>query len=194
MLFRSMVVDIGGGTTDIAVISLGGEVVAESLRIGGDHFEEAIIRHIKREYNLAIGERTAEEIKITIGSAIPHSDRRMTVRGRDLVSGLPCTIDLSAVDIHQALEESILAIVENIKKVLEITPPELAADIVNSGMVLTGGGALLDGLVPLLAEATKVPVHLADDPLTCVARGTGQVLNSIDKLKKGVVLSSNRNR
>ncbi len=190
----NMIVDIGGGTTDIAVISLGGEVVAESLRIGGDHFEEAIIRHIKREYNLAIGERTAEEIKIQIGSAYPHTDKHMTVRGRDLVSGLPCTIELSSGDIYAAIDEPILAIVENIKKVLEITPPELAADIVNSGMVLTGGGALLDGLVPLLEEATRVPVHLADDPLTCVARGTGQVLNSLDKLKSGVILASNNVR
>lgn len=190
----NMVVDIGGGTTDIAVISLGGEVVSESMRLGGDHFEEAIIRHIKREYNLAIGERTAEDIKINIGSAYPHSDKRMTVRGRDLVSGLPCTIELSSADIYGAIEEPILAIVENIKKVLEITPPELAADIVNSGMVLTGGGALLDDLVPLLTEATRVPVHLADDPLTCVARGTGQVLDSIDKLKSGVILASNNTR
>ncbi len=190
----NMVVDIGGGTTDIAVISLGGEVVSESMRLGGDHFEEAIIRHIKREYNLAIGEPTAEDIKINIGSAYPHSDKRMTVRGRDLVSGLPCTIELSSADIYGAIEEPILAIVENIKKVLEITPPELAADIVNSGMVLTGGGALLDDLVPLLTEATRVPVHLADDPLTCVARGTGQVLDSIDKLKSGVILASNNTR
>ncbi len=187
----NMIVDVGGGTTDIAVISLGGEVVAESLRIGGDHFEEAIVRHVKREYNVAIGERTAEEIKINIGSAYPNTDKHMAVRGRDLVSGLPCTIQLSSGDIYQAIEEPILNIVEAIKNVLEITPPELAADIVNSGMMMTGGGALLDGLVRLFTEATKVPVHLADDPLTCVAKGTGQVLNNIDKIKSGVLMTSN---
>lgn len=187
----NMVVDIGGGTTDIAVISLGGEVVSQSLRIGGDHFEQAIIRHIKKEYNLAIGERTAEEIKIKIGTAyLGEDDQTMSVRGRDLVSGLPCTIELSSADIYASLEEPIKNIVEAIKGVLEITPPELAADIVNHGMVLTGGGALLRGMVRLLTEETRVPVHLADDPLTCVARGTGKVLHSLDKMRDGVIVAS----
>lgn len=189
----NMVVDIGGGTTDIAVISLGGEVVSQSLRIGGDHFEEAIIRHIKRVHNLAIGERTAEEIKINIGSAFPVNEKTMTVRGRNLITGLPCTVELCSSDIYESLEEPVRNIVDTIKSVLEITPPELAADIMNRGMVLTGGGALLDGLVPLLAKETGVPVNLADDPLTCVARGTGEVLNRLDQINSGAILAS-RNR
>lgn len=190
----NMVVDIGGGTTDIAVISLGGEVVSQSLRIGGDDFEEAIIRHVKRVHNIAIGERTAEEIKIQIGSANPASDRTMGVRGRDLVSGLPCTITLHGSDVHQSLEESIRSIVEAIKGVLEITPPELAADIFDQGIMLTGGGAMLDSLPELLARETEVPVHLADDPLSCVARGTGEVLDALDSLRDGVVMTTRNMR
>lgn len=190
----NMVVDIGGGTTDIAVISLGGEVVAQSLRVGGAHFEEAIVRHIKRVYNLAIGDRTAEDIKITVGSAYPNQDRKMQIRGRDLVTGLPATIELASSDIHVSLEEPIRSIVDTIKSVLEITPPELAADIVNNGMVLTGGGALLEGFVQLIQEETGVPVTLAEDPLTCVARGTGEVLNRLDQIAQSSVLTSRRTR
>ncbi len=186
----NMVVDVGGGTTDVAVISLGGEVVSQSLRIGGSHFEEAIIRHVKRLHNIAIGERTAEQIKIEIGTAYPTEEKTMSIRGRDLVSGLPCTIQLGSTEVYQSLEEPIRSILESIKAVLEITPPELAADIVDQGMVLTGGGALLHGLVPLISEETEVPVHIADDPLTCVARGTGEVLKMLDKLGDGVVLSA----
>ncbi|HHT74280.1 MAG TPA: rod shape-determining protein [Firmicutes bacterium] len=188
----NMVVDIGGGTTDIAVISLGGEVVSESLRVGGADFEEAIVRYIRRVHNLAIGDRTAEDIKVTIGSALPGRDKTMHVRGRDLVTGLPATIELSSNDIYTSLEEPIRAIVEAIKRVLEITPPELAADIVNNGMMLTGGGSLLDGMVQLIQEETQVPVQLAEDPLTCVARGTGEVLEKLDELTKRAALTSLR--
>ena len=186
----SMVVDIGGGTTDIAVISLGSEVVSESLRVGGADFEEAIVRYIRRVHNLAIGDRTAEEIKITIGTALPGMDKTMEVRGRDLVTGLPATIELSSDEIYTSLEEPLRAIVDAIKGVLEITPPELAADIVNKGMVLTGGGSLLDGLVQLIQEETLVPVELAEDPLTCVARGTGEVLERLDELTKRAALTT----
>jgi len=177
----SMVVDIGGGTTDIAVISLGSEVTSQSVRVGGIHMEEAISRHIKKVYNLAIGERTAEDIKISIASAYPTPDRKMSIRGRDLVTGLPATVEISSVDIYPALEELLVTIVDAIRGVLEITPPELAADIVNKGMALTGGGALLDGMARLVQEKTGVPVTLADDPLSCVVRGTGEILDSLDR-------------
>lgn len=184
----NMIVDIGGGTTDASVISLQGEVVSQSVRIGGSHFEEAIIRHVKREYNIAIGERTAEEIKIKIGSAYPTEIKYHGVRGRDLVSGLPCNIEISTRDVYTSLEEPIRNIVEMIKSVLEVTPPELAADIMEKGIVLTGGGALLDGMVELLQQETQVPVAVAEDPLTCVARGCGAVLDMLDKLH-GVLMS-----
>ncbi len=186
----NMIVDIGGGTTDIAVISLGGEVVSQSLRIGGSHLEEAIGRHVKRVYNIAIGERTAEQIKIEIGTAYPREERKMNIRGRDLVTGLPCTVELSSHSVYQSLEEPIHNIIDVIISVLEVTPPELAADIVNQGMILTGGGALLDGLADLILEKTHVPVHIAEDPLTCVARGTGEVLKMLDKLRDGAILTS----
>ncbi|NMA60411.1 MAG: rod shape-determining protein [Firmicutes bacterium] len=186
----SMVVDIGGGTTDIAVISLGGEVASESLRIGGSHFEEAIVRYVKRVYNLAIGDRTAEDIKITIASAFPTPDMTMTVRGRDLVTGLPATLEISSVDIYPALEEPIHSIVDAIRAVLEVTPPELAADIVNKGMALTGGGALLDGMARLIQEQTGVPVTLAEDPLSCVVRGTGEILDQLDKVSPNALVAS----
>ncbi|HHT42200.1 MAG TPA: rod shape-determining protein [Firmicutes bacterium] len=178
----SMVVDIGGGTTDIAVISLGGEVTSQSLRVGGSHMEEAIVRHVKRVYNLAIGDRTAEDIKVTIASAYPTPDRKMTIRGRDLVTGLPATVEISSMDIYPALEELLTSIVDAIRGVLEVTPPELAADIVNKGMALTGGGALMDGMARLIQEKTGVPVTLAEDPLSCVVRGTGEILDSLEKV------------
>lgn len=187
----NMVVDIGGGTTDIAVISLGGEVTSESLRIGGSHIEEAIVRHVKRMYNLAIGDRTAEDIKTTIASAFPSADRKMTIRGRDLVTGLPATLEISSVDIYPALEEPLHSIVDAIRRVLEVTPPELAADIVNKGMSLTGGGSLLDGMARLLQEETGVPVTLAEDPLSCVVRGTGEILDSLDKMPNRSALIAN---
>lgn len=178
----NMVVDIGGGTTDIAVISLGSEVASESLRIGGTHFEEAIIRHIKRVYNLAIGDRTAEDIKTQVASAYPEVEQKMTIRGRDLVTGLPATIELSAVDIFPALEEPFQSIIDSIRAVLEVTPPELAADIVNKGLSLTGGGAMLHGIPRLIQEKTGVPVHVAEEPLNCVVVGTGEILDKFEKV------------
>jgi rod shape-determining protein MreB len=187
----NMVVDIGGGTSDIAVISLGGIVVSESLRIGGDKFDEAIIRYIKKMYNLMIGERTAEDIKIAIGSAYPEGEgKTMDIRGRDLVTGLPRTIKFSSADSFQALSEPITSIVDGIKSVLERTPPELASDIVDKGIVMTGGGALLKGFTKLLSEETGMPIHLAEDPLSCVVLGTGKVLESLDGLKSSLIVGS----
>ncbi|MEW6081632.1 MAG: rod shape-determining protein MreB [Bacillota bacterium] len=173
----SMVVDIGGGTTDIAVLSLGGIVLSESLRIGGDKMDEAISRYMKREHNLAIGERTAEEIKISVGTACPGSrEVNMEVRGRDLVTGMPKTVPVYSSEVAKAISECLTAILDGVHRVLEKTPPEMSADIMDKGIVLTGGGALLDGLDSLLVKATGVPVHIADDPISCVAMGTGKAL------------------
>ncbi|MBI3946580.1 MAG: rod shape-determining protein [Armatimonadetes bacterium] len=178
----NMVVDIGGGTTDIAVISLGGIVTAESLRIGGNKMDDVITRHIKRIYNLMIGERTAEEIKIKIGSAYPlESEMRIEVKGRDLVAGLPKTVEVTSDEVRDALAEPVGQIVERVKSVLERTPPELGADIIERGIMLTGGGALLRGLDQLLSRETNIPVHVAEDPLSCVAIGTGRALDWIKK-------------
>jgi len=181
----SLVVDVGGGTSDIAVISLGGIVCKTSLRIGGDKFDEAIIRHIRKEYNLMIGERTAEEIKIQVGTAFVNNENAnnsLEVRGRDLLTGLPKNINISAQESWKALQEPVQSIVDGVKRVLEITPPELAADILNNGIVMTGGGALLDGLDTLLSKETSLPVHIAEDAISCVALGTGKVLNQISSL------------
>ncbi|MGE5560191.1 MAG: rod shape-determining protein [Chloroflexota bacterium] len=173
----NMVVDIGGGTTDIAVLSLSGIVLSESIRIAGDKFDEAIVRYIKREYNLMIGERSAEELKITAGTAFPDGrNETAEVRGRDLVAGLPKNIQVSSRELYEALQEPALAIVDAIKGVLERTPPELAADVMDKGLVMTGGGALLHGLDRLIASQIGVPVHVADDPMSCVATGTGKAL------------------
>lgn len=175
----SMVVDIGGGTTDIAVLSLQGIVTKKSLRVGGDKFDEAIIRYIRREHNLMIGERTAEEIKMTVGSAVPEGrpgNPALDVRGRDLVTGLPKTIAVSSQACFMALEEATEAVVGGVKEVLERTPPELSADILNKGIIMTGGGALVYGFDTRLARETGLPVSLADDPISCVALGTGKVL------------------
>lgn len=183
----NMVVDVGGGTSDIAVLALGGIVCNTSLRVGGDKFDEALIRFVRREYSLMIGERTAEEIKINIGTAwiTPENrDRYMEVRGRDLVSGLPKTINISSQESWIALEEPVYAVIDAVKKVLEITPPELAADIVDNGIVMTGGGSLLDGFATLLSVETNLPVHVADDAISCVAIGTGKALNEIHVLSK----------
>ncbi|GAC1392824.1 MAG: rod shape-determining protein [Vulcanimicrobiaceae bacterium] len=170
----SMVVDIGGGTTDVAVISLGGIVVSQSLRVAGNKLDEAIIRYIRRVYNLMIGERTAEEVKIKIGSAYRlENELAMEIRGRDLINGLPKTVKITSEEIREALAEPVGSIVEAVKSVLEKTPPELAADIIDRGVILTGGGALLRGLDKLLAEVCGIPVIIADDPLSCVALGTG---------------------
>lgn len=189
----SMIVDIGGGTTDVAVLSLGGIVLSASLRAGGDKFDEAIVRYMKKQHNLAIGERTAEEIKITIGTVHPLGKTgEMEVRGRDLVTGLPRTVRLTAAETCEAMMEVAAQIVDTIKGVLERTPPELASDILERGIVLTGGGALLNGLDQLLTEETQVPVLVADDALSCVALGTGKALDSLDTLEPQLLSSSRR--
>ncbi|KYH33603.1 rod shape-determining protein MreB [Neomoorella mulderi] len=182
----SMVVDIGGGTTDIAVLSLGGIVCSNSLRVAGDKLDEAIVRYIRREHNLMIGERSAEELKINIGTAHPSSraEASMDVRGRDLVAGLPKTVNITSREIYTAIQEPLQQIVGAVKEVLEKTPPELAADLVNKGIVMTGGGSLLHGLDLLLSEETGLPVHVADDPVSCVALGTGKALTMLDVLKQ----------
>jgi len=187
--YGSMVVDIGGGTSEVAVISLGGVVTSKSLRIAGDEMDEAIVNYIKKEYNLMIGDRTAEQIKMTIGSAYPSaSEEKMEIRGRDLVSGLPKNIVITEEEIRGALKEPVNAIVDSIKYTLEKTPPELAADIMDRGIMLTGGGALLKGLDKLIMEETSMPVNIAENPLDCVVLGTGKVLDEIETLKK-VLLS-----
>lgn len=191
--YGAMVVDIGGGTTDVAVISLGGIVASESLRIGGDKFDDAIMRYVKKEYNMMIGERTAEEIKMNIGTAIRgRREGSMEVRGRDLLSGLPKTVRMSAVETGEALNEQVEAIVQCVKAVLETTPPELAADIMDRGIVMTGGGALLYALDELIQKETGIPTYLAEDPLSCVALGTGKALESIENLEDSLsTLKSN---
>ena len=185
----SLIVDIGGGTTEVAVISLGGIVVSRSVRIGGDEMDTDIVSFARREYNLLMGERTAEEIKIAIGSAYPvEEDKRTTTfRGRDLLTGLPRSVEVGSDQIREALEPSIVQIVDAIKETIEETPPELVADIMDQGIVLAGGGALLAGLDRRVAEATQMPVHIADDPLTCVVRGTGRVLEELDQLERVLV-------
>lgn len=181
----NMVVDIGGGTTDIAVISLGGIVRSDSVRVGGNKLDEAIHRYVKREFNLVIGDRTAEEIKMSIGSAFPLEDElAMEVKGRDMVHGLPKTVSVTSREIRDALSEPVHQIVLRTRSVLEQTPPELAADIVSHGIWLTGGGALLRGLDQLLMQETGIPVHVAEDPLSCVALGTGQALDQIEMLSE----------
>ena len=173
----NMVVDIGGGTTDIAVLSLDGIVLSRSLRIGGMKLDDVIIRHVRQVYNLLIGDRTAEEIKIAIGSAVAQREETtMEVRGRDLLSGLPQTVTVTSTEIRECMAEPISQIVTRVKNVLEKTPPELASDIIERGIVLTGGTALLRGLDVLIAETANVPTYVADDPLSCVALGTGKAL------------------
>jgi len=184
----NMIIDIGGGTTEMAVISLSGIVFSKSIRIGGDEMDEAIIEYLKKTYNLMIGERTAENIKIKIGSAYPlEEEMTMEVKGRDLVAGLPKTVTIASEEIREALQEPLRAILEIAKVSLERTPPELAADLIDHGIVMAGGGSLLRGLDKLLSEETGLPVHIADDPLTAVARGTGKVLDEIHYLKKVTV-------
>ena len=186
----SLIVDIGGGTTEVAVISLGGIVTSKSIRVGGDEFDESIVNYIKKQYSLMIGERTAEEIKITIGSADVGSEvKTMDVRGRDLISGLPKTIEISSREIYEAMEEPIYNIIDAIKSTLEKTPPELAADIMEQGIMLTGGGSLLEGIDRIIIKETGMPVNLAESPLDCVANGTGMALDSIEVLKKTLYTS-----
>lgn len=188
----NMVVDIGGGTSDIAVLSMGEAVVSCSVRVGGDKFDTAIARYVKKEYNVLIGEQTAEKLKIEIGTAYPgNRDLSLDVRGRDLVTGLPRSITLTTAKILEALEEPLWDIIQGVKQVLEKTPPELAGDIIDKGIVLTGGGALLDGMNKLIAEETGVPVYLAEDPIGSVALGTGKALESIDKISQSLISSRN---
>ncbi|RPF43112.1 rod shape-determining protein MreB [Hydrogenoanaerobacterium saccharovorans] len=179
----SMVVDIGGGTSEVAVISLGGIVAARSVRVGGDEFDLSIIQYVKKKYNLLIGERTAEAIKINIGSAYPYEDEEpMEIKGRNLVDGLPKNIYITPAEIRDALEDPLSAVLDAIKVTLERTPPELSADIIDHGITLTGGGALLKNLDKLVAEETGMPVYIAENPLDCVAIGTGRVLEDLGKL------------
>ncbi|MDP8265464.1 MAG: rod shape-determining protein [Candidatus Aceula meridiana] len=185
----NMIVDIGGGTTEFAVISLGGIVYSQSIRIAGDEMDEAIIDYLGKTYNLMIGERTAEEIKIRIGSAYSLDEElNMDVRGRDLISGLPKTIAVTSVEVREALQGPVRAIVDGSKSTLEHTPPELAADLIDRGIVMAGGGAMLRGLDKLIAEETGLPVHIADDPLTAVVLGTGQTLDMPARLRRGLVV------
>ncbi|MFC0332142.1 rod shape-determining protein [Paenibacillus sepulcri] len=191
----SMVVDIGGGTTEVAVISLGGIVTSRSIRIAGDEMDEAVIQYIKRMYNLMIGERTAEQLKMEIGSALPmDKPETIEIRGRDLVSGLPKTLPISSGEITEALMDTVNSIVEAVKVTLEKCPPELSSDIMDRGIVLTGGGALLRNLDKLLARETGMPVIVAENPLDCVAIGTGRALDNIDlfKTRGGPVSRSKR--
>ncbi len=189
----NMIVDIGGGTTEVAVISLGGIVTAKSVRVAGDKMDEAIIQHLKRNYNLLIGERTAENIKINIGSALLEDPELFyEVKGRDLVTGLPQTIQVSSVEIQQALRETVEQIIEGIKVCLEKTPPELASDIMDRGIVMAGGGSLLRGLDKLIGYETHMPVYVCEEPLLAVARGTGRVLENIETLKR-LILNPKRN-
>lgn len=181
----NMVIDIGGGTTDIAILSLGGIVESASIRIAGNAFDNDIIKYIKDKYKLLVGERTAEDIKITIGTTFPGSrNEKMEVRGRDLVTGLPHTITLTSEEVEEALRESVYTIIHAAKGILEQTPPELSADIIDKGIVLTGGGSLVDGLNQLLAQELKVPVFTAESPLTCVVEGTGILLDNIHLVDK----------
>ena len=189
----NMIVDIGGGTTELAVISLGGIVTSQSIRIGGDELDDAIVSYVKKEFSLALGERTAEEIKIALGSAYAlEEELRAEIRGRDLVTGLPKTVLITTEQIREAIEEPVQAIVDAIKVTLDRTPPELAADIMDQGIVLAGGGALLHGLGARIESETGMPVLVARDPLSCVAIGSGQCLEEFDVLKRVLITSSSR--
>ena len=183
----NMVIDIGGGTTDVAVLSMGDIVTAESIKVAGDTFNQDILQYIKHKYKLLIGERTAEEIKINIGTVFKDGrTETMDIRGRDMVSGLPRTITVSSNEVEEALREPVALIVQAAKSVLERTPPELSADIIDRGIILTGGGAMIHGIDQLLAEELKVPVLVAEEPMNCVAKGTGLMLQNIDKVDKKI--------
>jgi rod shape-determining protein MreB and related proteins len=186
----NMVIDIGGGTSEIAVIALGGIVVSTSLRVGGNRFDEAITSYIRKKYNLMIGERTAEEVKITIGTALPlERELTMEVRGRDLIAGLPRTIPITSSEVMEAIELPLQQLVAAVRQVLEQTPPELSSDIIDKGMVMSGGGALLRNIDKLLTQVTGVPCHVAENALNCVALGTGEALKHYDFFKKSLVQS-----
>jgi rod shape-determining protein MreB len=184
----NMIIDIGGGTSEIAVVALGGIVVSRSLRVGGNRFDEAIASYIRRKYNLMIGERTAEEVKIAIGTALPlERELTLDVRGRDLVAGLPRTIPMTSSEIMEAMEKPLQQVVTAVRQVLEETPPELASDIIDKGMVMTGGGALLRNMDRLLTQVTGVPCHVAENALNCVALGTGLAMEHFDFFKSSLV-------
>jgi rod shape-determining protein MreB and related proteins len=181
----NMVVDIGGGTTEVAVISLGGIVVAQSIRVGGDELDEAVISYVKREHKLMIGSQTAEEVKLEIGSAYPlREEVQAEIRGRDMITGLPKTVVLSSEDVRQALEEPLVQIVDAVKSTLDKTPPELASDIMDRGIMLAGGGSLLQGLDERLRRETEMPIHVAESPLTCVAVGSGRSLEEFEVMQR----------
>lgn len=182
----NMIIDIGGGTTDIAVISLDGIVVRQSIKVAGDKFDEAITNYIRKKHRLMIGERTAEDLKINIGSAYKKEEVSMEIRGRDLISGLPKNLIVSSEEMREALKEPVRAIAECAHSVLEKTPPELAADIMEQGIIMTGGGSLLNGLNDLIAEVTKVPVNVAENAVSCVAMGTGKALDYLDELDTSI--------
>jgi rod shape-determining protein MreB len=178
----SMVIDIGGGTTEIAVIALSGIVADASIRVAGDELDRSILHFMRKNYNMLIGEPTAESVKIRLGSAIPlEEELSMDVKGRDLVSGLPRTVTVRSEEVREAIQEPVLRIVNAVRRALEITPPELASDLVDRGVLLTGGGALVRGLDLLIAHEVGLPVRIADDPLTCVVRGTGQILDQPER-------------
>jgi rod shape-determining protein MreB len=186
----NMVIDIGGGTTEIAVIALSGIVSDTSIRVGGDELDDAIVQFLKKNYNLAIGEQTAETVKMQIGSAYPQTEEReMEVKGRDIVSGIPKTVRIHSGEVREALQEPVMSIVEAVRAALERTPPELASDIVDRGIVMTGGGSLLRGLDALLREETALPINVDEDPLTCVVRGTGRILDDPNKYRSVLTLS-----
>jgi rod shape-determining protein MreB len=191
----SMVVDVGGGTTNIAVISLGGTVVSSSIKVAGDKFDEAIIRYLRKKHNIMIGERTAEELKINVGTAFPRVQQvSMDIRGRNLISGLPKTINVTSDEVMEALEEPVSSVIEAVHAVLEVTPPELAADIGDRGIVMTGGGSILYGLDKLIQEKTGIKVIIADDAVSCVALGTGATLNNLDIIDQSYILENNSKR
>jgi len=186
----NMIIDIGGGTSEIAVIALGGIVVSHSLRVGGNRFDEAIATYIRKKYNLMVGERTAEDVKIQIGTALPlERELQMEVRGRDLIAGLPRTIPITSSEVMEAIESPLQQLVAAVRLVLEQTPPELSSDIIDKGMVMSGGGALLRNIDKLLTQVTGVPCHVAENPLNCVALGTGLALEHFDFFKKSLTLA-----
>ncbi len=186
----NMIIDIGGGTTDVAVLSLGGIVTQTSVRVAGNRLDSAIADYIKRKYGLAVGDRTAEEIKIKIGSAIPtEKESKIEIRGRDMVQGLPKTISISTNEVVEAIQEELREIIKAIRSVLQETPPELAADIIDKGMVLTGGGAMLKNLDKLIGQSTGVPAYIADDAILCVVKGTGVALDNLESYKKSILAS-----
>ncbi|MBY0395094.1 MAG: rod shape-determining protein [Thermoleophilia bacterium] len=191
----NMVVDIGGGTTEVAVISLGGIVVAQSIRVGGDELDEAIISYVKKEYKLMIGSQTAEEVKLEIGSAYPlREEVQAEIRGRDMITGLPKTVVLSSEDVRDALEEPLVQIIDAVKSTLDKTPPELASDIMDRGIMLAGGGSLLQGLDERLRRETEMPIHVAESPLTCVAVGSGRSLEEFEVMQKASANGRTRKR